>query len=221
MEAGPFFPAFRQGSVPALRPCARAILLGQTAPTDLRRRRTGVRQRKTHVPDRGRVGGPDRQHLETAQAAAARQHRQPGGSVPGVELVVQPPPLDQPHGHWSIELVSVLVLVVAPAWTGCLAVRLARRWLWARRRLPARTTGAAGAPASYLERYAVGATLRFASGSTRHGARRAPERAGRGAADLARRMRQAEGLERVRAEIADLKGRLKGLYGGTAITTAP
>ncbi|WP_048426611.1 hypothetical protein [Methylobacterium indicum] len=65
--------------------------------------------------------------------------------------------LDQPHGHWWIELVSVLVLIVAPVWTGSLAIRLGWRWLvrWHQRR-------GAGTPAGWhLERYIIRATLRY------------------------------------------------------------
>ncbi|KMO35319.1 multidrug ABC transporter ATPase [Methylobacterium variabile] len=36
-------------------------------------------------------------------------------------------PLDHPHAHWWIDLVTVLVLIVAPAWTAWLAVRFGLR----------------------------------------------------------------------------------------------
>ncbi|MDQ0520665.1 ABC-type multidrug transport system fused ATPase/permease subunit [Methylobacterium gregans] len=63
--------------------------------------------------------------------------------------------LDGPHGHWWMELVSVLALVVAPAWTGWMALRLAWRTLRERRRR------GAGNPEEWrLERYVLRATLR-------------------------------------------------------------
>ncbi|WP_244539261.1 multidrug ABC transporter ATPase [Methylobacterium sp. 174MFSha1.1] len=63
--------------------------------------------------------------------------------------------LDGPHGHWWMELVSVLALVVAPAWTGWMALRLAWRTLHERRRC------GAGNPEEWrLERYVLQATLR-------------------------------------------------------------
>ncbi|WP_331299038.1 hypothetical protein [Methylobacterium oryzae] len=63
--------------------------------------------------------------------------------------------LDGPHGHWWMELVSLLVLVVAPAWTGWMALRLAWRTLRDRQR-----PGAASPGAWRLERYVMRATLR-------------------------------------------------------------
>ena len=63
--------------------------------------------------------------------------------------------LDGPHGHWWMELVSVLALVVAPAWTGWMALRLAWRTLRERRRR------GAGNPGEWrLERFVLRATLR-------------------------------------------------------------
>ncbi len=63
--------------------------------------------------------------------------------------------LDGPHGHWWMELVSVLALVVAPAWTGWMALRLAWRTLRERRRR------GAGNPEEWrLERFVLRATLR-------------------------------------------------------------
>ncbi|WP_288081022.1 sigma-54-dependent Fis family transcriptional regulator, partial [Pseudomonas sp.] len=44
--------------------------------------------------------------------------------------------LDHPHTHWWIDLVTVLVLVVAPAWTAWLAIRSGLRWAAARRPWP-------------------------------------------------------------------------------------
>ncbi|MFE1597382.1 multidrug ABC transporter ATPase [Methylobacterium sp. ID0610] len=64
--------------------------------------------------------------------------------------------LDGPHGHWWMELVSVLVLVVAPAWTGGLALRLGWRRLRGRHRRP----GARSHEGWPLERYVLKATLR-------------------------------------------------------------
>ncbi|MFG7488155.1 MULTISPECIES: hypothetical protein [Methylorubrum] len=51
--------------------------------------------------------------------------------------------LDHPHTHWWIDLVTVLVLVVAPAWTAWLAIRSGLRWAAARRH---RTRGTAALP---------------------------------------------------------------------------
>ncbi|ACS40378.1 Hypothetical protein MexAM1_META1p2604 [Methylorubrum extorquens AM1] len=65
--------------------------------------------------------------------------------------------LDQPHGPGWIELVSVLVLVVAPAWTGRLALRLGWRWLRGRQR----RRGAGSPERRSLERDVPRATLRF------------------------------------------------------------
>lgn len=64
--------------------------------------------------------------------------------------------LDGPHGHWWIELVSVLVLIVAPAWTGGLALRLG----WRRLRGRHRRAGARSQERWPLERYVLKATLR-------------------------------------------------------------
>lgn len=64
--------------------------------------------------------------------------------------------LDGPHGRWWIELVSVLVLVVAPAWTGGLVLRLGWRRLRGRHRRP----GARSHEGWALERYVLKATLR-------------------------------------------------------------
>ncbi|MGF3024055.1 multidrug ABC transporter ATPase [Methylobacterium aquaticum] len=65
--------------------------------------------------------------------------------------------LDQPHGHWWIELVSLLVLIVAPVWTGSLALRLGWRWLvrWHQRQDAETPVG------WHFERYIIRATLRY------------------------------------------------------------
>lgn len=68
--------------------------------------------------------------------------------------------LDRPHGHWWIELVALLVFVVAPTWTGLLAIRLVSR------RLRDRSAARAHAPTAEmpgwrLERYVMRTTLRF------------------------------------------------------------
>ena len=84
--------------------------------------------------------------------------------------------LDHAHAHWWIDLVTVVVLVVAPAWTAWLAARSGLRWAAARRdrvrkgrAVPssAASTGAAGRPGSRetgavpLEAYVVRATSRL------------------------------------------------------------
>ncbi|MGG3810130.1 multidrug ABC transporter ATPase, partial [Methylorubrum rhodesianum] len=84
--------------------------------------------------------------------------------------------LDHPHTHWWIDLVTVLVLVVAPAWTAWLAIRSGLRWAAARRHRtrgtaalppPAASLDAAGRPgarpavAARLESYVVRATSRL------------------------------------------------------------
>ena len=94
------------------------------------------------------------------------------------ELIHRVAGLDQSHSHWWIELVTVLVLVVAPAWTAWLVVRFGvRRWMSRRRTgfsgaakpigspaLPTRARSRAAAAKPHrrrLERYVVQATLRF------------------------------------------------------------
>ncbi len=48
------------------------------------------------------------------------------------DLIHQTLGLDHTHTHWWVDLVTVLVLVVAPAWTAWLAVRSGLRWAAAR-----------------------------------------------------------------------------------------
>lgn len=48
------------------------------------------------------------------------------------DLIHRAMPLDHPHAHWWIDLVTVLVLIVAPAWTAWLAVRFGLRCAFVR-----------------------------------------------------------------------------------------
>lgn len=52
------------------------------------------------------------------------------------DLVHQVAGLDYPDSHWWLDIAATLVFVVAPAWTGWLALRAGLRWLklWRRRR---------------------------------------------------------------------------------------
>ncbi|CAX23057.1 protein of unknown function; putative membrane protein [Methylorubrum extorquens DM4] len=98
--------------------------------------------------------------------------------LPIHELIHRVAGLDQSHSHWWIELVTVLVLVVAPAWTAWLVVRFGtRRWMdWRRAGSSGATkpVGGAAIPMSgqsraaaekphrrRLEPYVIQATLRF------------------------------------------------------------
>ncbi|MBK3404072.1 multidrug ABC transporter ATPase [Methylorubrum populi] len=99
--------------------------------------------------------------------------------LPIHELIHRVAGLDRSHSHWWIELVTVLVLVVAPAWTAWLIVRFGvRRWMAQRRcvgfpaagKAPSGAATAASTPSRAaaeeprrrrLERYVIQATLRF------------------------------------------------------------
>lgn len=87
--------------------------------------------------------------------------------------------VDYPDSHWWVDFLAILAFVVAPAWTGWLAIRLGLRWLGPGRRrrlhpvaVPSREPRAGSVPprpggardGSYgwcLERFVVRATLRF------------------------------------------------------------
>lgn len=97
------------------------------------------------------------------------------------DLVHQIAGLDYPDSHWWLDITAALVFVIAPAWTGWLALRAGLRWLtlWRRRRArrriimsgramqvgqglkPLGDAGIDGGIGWRLETYVVRATFRF------------------------------------------------------------